>query len=136
MLHMDWLKFLRRRKRTTSVQMSQSQYRSFVSLRSKSHRTSKCLPPKEYRWSELGHAKPLCINLAYGGASYYIVEAVNMGFGSENKDYEKPLQTVEQRNFGFCNSSEASIGSRHEMSYVCDQRKCPSKSVDPPSKAR
>jgi trans-L-3-hydroxyproline dehydratase len=45
--------------------------------------------PEEYRWSELGRAKSLCINLAYGGAFYWIVEAVNMGFGIETKDYEE-----------------------------------------------
>jgi trans-L-3-hydroxyproline dehydratase len=44
---------------------------------------------EEYRWPELGRAKSLCINLAYGGAFYCIVEAVNMVFGIETKDYEK-----------------------------------------------
>ena len=57
--------------------------------------------PEEYRRSELGRAKSLCINLAYGGAFYCIVEAVNMGFGIETKDYEKFYRPLNNETLDF-----------------------------------
>ena len=57
--------------------------------------------PEEYRWPELGRAKSLCINLAYGGAFYCIVEAVSMGFDMEVRDYEKFYKPLNNETLGF-----------------------------------
>jgi trans-L-3-hydroxyproline dehydratase len=59
------------------------------------------LIPEEYRRPELGRAKSLCINLAYGGAFYCIVEAINMGFGIETKDYEKFYRPLNNETLDF-----------------------------------